>query len=60
MMEELGITITGMPIDKLNKMLEKTDWNEEEIEELRNALAQLERTGVENCSHLEQVLNKFF
>lgn len=59
MMEELGITIQGMPIERLNQMLEKTDWNDEDIQALRNALEQLERTGVENCANLERVINKF-
>lgn len=59
MMEELGITIQGMPIERLNQMLEKTDWNDEDIQALRNALEQLEQTGVKNCTNLERVINRF-
>ena len=60
MMEDLGITIDGMPIEKLKGMLDKTDWDKTDIESLREALAKLSTDGMQNCSQLQAVLNQFF
>lgn len=60
MMEDLGITIDGMPIEKLKDMLDKTDWDKTDIESLREALAKLSTDGMQNCSQLQAVLNQFF